>query len=183
MKFNHHPKVEGRHAFLSPSTHNWVLYDDEKLEAVYLNWLATQKGTELHELASKMIDMRVGMERKKKTLNMYVNDGIGFMMHTEVCLYFSEHSFGTADAIAFDGKTLRIHDLKTGKTVAAMQQLRVYAALFCLEYGYSPKDFKIELRIYQNDEVRVEHPEVDDILYIMDKIKIFDKRIREINGD
>ena len=61
-----------------------------------------------------------------------------------------------------------------------MQQLRIYAALFCLEYGYSPRDIDIELRIYQSDEVLIEIPDPEDILYIMDKIVLSDKRINEI---
>ena len=39
-----------------------------------------------------------------------------------------------------------------------MHQLEVYAALFCLEYGYKPNDIGIELRLYQSDEVIVEEP-------------------------
>ena len=75
---------------------------------------------------------------------------------------------------------LRIHDLKNGRTPASVQQLRIYAAIFCLEYGYNPRDIDIELRIYQLDEVLIENPEPEDISYIMDKIVLFDKRIKEI---
>ena len=181
MKFNNHSTLSGAHAFLSPSKYAWVGYDETKLELVYLNWRATQQGTELHELASKLIDLRVKLPKKTKTLNMYVNDGIGFGMQTEVCLYYSFNSFGTADAISFKNNVLRIHDLKTGKTPASIQQLRIYAALFCLEYGYSPRDIDIELRIYQMDEALIEQPDPDDISYIMDKIVLFDKKIDELN--
>ena len=82
--------------------------------------------------------------------------------------------------MSFHNNLLRIHDLKNGKTPASIQQLRIYAALFCLEYGYNPRDIDMELRIYQSDEVLIEIPNPEDILYIMDKIVLFDKRINEI---
>lgn len=58
--------------------------------------------------------------------------------------------------------------------------MRIYAALFCLEYAYNPRDLDIELRVYQLDEVLIENPDPEDVLYIMDKIVLFDKRIDEI---
>ena len=179
MKFNYH-KLDGIHAFLAPSKYSWVTYDEEKLEGVYSNWRLAQLGTELHELAAKLIKLRVKLPKTKKTFNMYVNDGIGFRMDPEVCLFYSFNCFGTADAVSFHNNMLRIHDLKNGRTPASMQQLRIYAALFCLEYGYNPRDIDIELRIYQSNDVLIEHPELDDIAYIMDKIILFDKRINEI---
>lgn len=180
MKFNYHPNLEGAHAFLSPSKYSWVNYDDQKLEAVYANWRASQQGTELHELAAKLINLGVKLPKTNKTLNMYVNDGIGFRMSTEVCLFYSINAFGTADAIAFKNNFLRIHDLKNGRTPASIKQLEVYAALFCLEYSFSPRDLDIELRLYQLDEVLVENPAPEDILFIMERIVVFDKRINEI---
>ena len=51
-----------------------------------------------------------------------------------------------------------------------MDQLEIYAALFCLEYRIKPTDIEIELRIYQNDEVLVHNPSPEDIVQIMDKI-------------
>ena len=180
MKFNKHDNLTGFHAFLSPSKHSWVGYDEFKMEEVYSNWRLTQQGTELHELASKMIDLRVKLPKTNKTLNMYVNDGIGYRMNTEVSLFYSFNCFGTADSMSFHNNLLRIHDLKTGRTPAHMQQLRIYAALFCLEYVYNPRDIDMELRLYQLDEVLIEKPDPDDILYIMDKIIMFDKRINEI---
>lgn len=179
MKFNTHILL-GAHAFLSPSKYAWVNYDEEKLEAVYASWKLSQIGTELHELAAKLINLRVKLPTKNKTLNSYVNDGIGFRMKTEVCLFYSFNCFGTADTISFHNNMLRIHDLKNGKTAASMQQLRIYAALFCLEYGYSPRDIDIELRIYQSNEIVIESPDPADILYIMDKIIVSDKKINEI---
>ena len=56
----------------------------------------------------------------------------------------------------------------------------VYAALFCLEYKKKPGNINIELRIYQNNEVLVYNPEVDEIAHIMDRIISFDKIINEI---
>ena len=179
MNFNYH-KLEGMHAFLSPSKYAWVGYDEETLESVYINWKQSQIGTELHELAANLIKLKVKLPKINKTLNMYVNDAIGFRMNTEICLFYSYDCFGTADAISFHNNFLRIHDLKTGRTKASMQQLRIYAALFCLEYGFSPRDIDIELRIYQSNEVIIEKPEAEDIIYIMDKIVISDKTIKKL---
>ena len=108
---------------------------------------------------------------------MYVNDAIGFKMKPEQVLYYSDNCFGTADAIMFRNNLLRIHDLKTGVTRAHMEQLEIYAALFCLEYNKKPSDIDMELRIYQNNEIIVHNPTVEDILPIMDKIITFDKLI------
>ncbi len=179
MNFNYH-KLEGMHAFLSPSKYAWVGYDEETLESVYINWKQSQIGTELHELAAKLIKLKVKLPKINKTLNMYVNDAIGFRMDTEICLFYSYDCFGTADAISFHNNILRIHDLKTGRTKASMQQLRIYVALFCLEYGFSPRDIDIEIRIYQSNEVIIEKPEAEDIIYIMDKIVISDKTIKKL---
>lgn len=184
MKFNFHPRIEGLHAFLAPSKYAWVTYDEEKLEGVYGNWRAAQVGTELHELAAKLINLKVKLPKTNKTLNLYVNDGIGFRMQTEVCLFYSLNCFGTADAISFQSldnrNVLRIHDLKNGKTPASVQQLKIYAAIFCLEYGYHPRDLDIELRIYQSNDIVIDIPDAEDIKYIMDKIVLFDKRINEL---
>ena len=58
MNWNNHSSLKDQHAFLSASKYHWVNYDNEKLDNVYLSWLAIQKGTELHELASKLINLR-----------------------------------------------------------------------------------------------------------------------------
>ena len=120
------------------------------------------------------------LPKSQKTLNMYVNDAIGFKMQPEQVLYYSDNCFGTADAIIFRNNLLRIHDLKTGVTKAHMEQLEIYAALFCLEYNMKPGEIDIELRIYQNNEIVVHHPTADDILPIMDKIITFDKIIDKL---
>ena len=116
----------------------------------------------------------------KKTLNAYVNDAIGFKMTPEQILFYSDNCFGTADAIAFRGDLLRIHDLKTGAIPAHMEQLEVYAALFCLEYKVKPADIRMELRLYQSDDILVGNPTVEDIAPIMDKIITFDRIINKI---
>ena len=113
---------------------------------------------------------------------MYVNDGIGYNMTTEQILYFSENCFGTADTISFKKDFLRIHDLKTGITPAHMEQLEIYAALFCLEYDIRPGDIGMELRLYQNDDKIIFNPTAEDILPIMDKIISSDKIITELKG-
>jgi len=120
------------------------------------------------------------MPKTKKTLNMYVNDALGFKMESEVCLYYSENCFGHADTICFRNNFLRIHDLKTGITHASHEQLEVYASLFCLEYGIDPYSIDIELRLYQSDEIRVFEPHPDTIANIMDKIVKFDIAIEAL---
>lgn len=167
MRFNEHSDLEGAHAFLSASKGSWVEYSPEKLESIYESRLAILRGTELHELAAKLINMRIKLPRSKKTLNMYVNDAIGFRMRPEVVLAYSPMAFGTADAISFRDGMLRIHDLKTGKHPANMRQLRIYMAFFCLEYRVHPGNIDAELRIYQNDEIHSERPEVEEILRLM----------------
>lgn len=179
MIFNDHDNLKGLHAFLGASKYHWINYDKQKLIDTYANWRAAERGTELHDFAAQAI--RLGQKLQgRKTMSLYVNDAIGFKMTPEQPLFYSENCFGTADAISFKNNFLRIHDLKTGSTPASMNQLFIYAALFCLEYKYRPSDIKAELRIYQNDEVVVCEPTVDDIVPIMDKIITFDKLIREI---
>ena len=64
-----------------------------------------------------------------------------------------------------------------------MRQLEIYAALYCLEYNVSPAKIKFELRIYQNDDILVHHPEPEEILYVMDKIVQFDKIIDSLKEE
>lgn len=101
-------------------------------------------------------------------------------MTPEQVLYYSPNCFGTADTISFKKNLLRIHDLKTGEIAASILQLYIYAALFCLEYGYTPDKIGMELRIYQSDDVRIDEPAPKDILKIMDKIVVFDQRIEKL---
>lgn len=183
MNFNKHYSLEGKHAFLSASKYHWINYDEEKIATSYSKFLAVQKGTEYHELAAKMIEMGIKAKDTKSTFGMYVNDAIGYRMSPETVLYYSDNCFGTADAICFRNKFLRIHDLKTGEIPAHMEQLEIYAALFCLEYKIKPGDIKMELRIYQNNEILVHEPTADDILPIMDKIITADKIINSVKEE
>ena len=180
MIFNNHSNLRGSHAFLGASKYHWINYDDAKLIDSYRKFLAVQKGTELHDFAATCIKLGQKLPKSPKTLNSYVNDAIGFKMTPEQVLYYSDNCFGTADAIIFRNNLLRIHDLKTGVTPAHMEQLEIYAALFCLEYNKKPGEIEMELRIYQNNEIVVHHPTADDILPIMDKIVTFDKIIEKL---
>ena len=138
MNFNKHFSLEGQHAFLGASKYHWINYDEDKLVESYSKFKATQRGTELHDFAARCIKLGQRLPKSDKTLNLYVNDAITYKMTPEQVLYFSENCFGTADAIGFRNNLLRIHDLKTGVTPAHMEQLEIYAALFCLEYGKRP---------------------------------------------
>lgn len=180
MNFNKHLEIEGRHAFLSASKYHWINYDEEKVEDSYSKFLATQKGVVLHDFAARCINLRQKLPKSNKTLNRYVNDAIGFKMRPEQILFYSNNCFGTADAVCFRNDLLRIHDLKTGVTPAHMEQLEVYAALFCLEYQIDPNDIEMELRLYQSDEILVHNPVPEDISEICNKIIHFDKIIDTI---
>lgn len=182
MQFNQHRNLEGLHAVFSPSQSSWLRYDDDKALEVYANKKAAQMGTRLHAWAKETIDLGIKQPRSRKTIYAYVNDAIGFKMDTEVVLFYSDKFFGTADAISFRDGMLRIHDLKTGKVGnpdSHIEQLEIYAALFCLEYRVKPNDIDIELRVYKNDEVVSHIPNPENIIYIMNRIvelnKLLDK--------
>lgn len=130
MNFNKHSNLEGQHAFLGASKYHWINYSEDKVAEAYSKFLATQKGTVLHAFAAQCISLGQKLPKSQKTLNMYVNDAIGFKMTPEQVLYYSDNCFGTADAILFRNGLLRIHDLKTGQIPAHMEQLEIYAALF-----------------------------------------------------
>ena len=183
MKFNNHFDLEGKHAFLGASKYHWINYDDEKVANAFKNFMAVQRGTELHEFAATCIRLRQKLPRTDKTLNMYVNDAIDFAMSPEQVLFYSENCFGTADAICFRNNWLRIHDFKSGVTPTHMEQLMIYAALFCLEYKYKPGDIKMELRIYQNNEKMIFNPTAEDIGPIIDRIIISDRIIKRIKEE
>lgn len=183
MKFIPHYNLEGRHAFLSASKYHWIGYEDEKFDEVFRTALMAQRGTELHELAHRLIKLGVKLPKSQKTLNMYVNDAIGFRMVPEQILWYSDNAFGTADCISYRGNQLRIHDLKTGRGRTSEKQLEIYAAFFCLEYDIKPHEIEIELRIYQNDYIQQYYPEADTIVKIMNKIIAFDKRITALREE
>lgn len=180
MNFNNHSMLEGKHAFLGASKYHWINYDADKVADSYSKFLAVQRGTELHDFAAQCIKLGQKLPKSKKTLNMYVNDAIGFKMTPEQVLYYSENCFGTADSISFRNGLLRIHDLKTGVIPAHIEQLMIYAALFCLEYKVKPSEIDMELRIYQSDKVFYHNPTAEDIVPIIDKIISFDKIITNI---
>lgn len=176
MQWNKHWNLDGKHAYLSASKYHWIRYDMPKLRRNFENQLKAQRGVEDHELAALLIKRRRKMPRNNQTFNAYVNDAIGFRMTTEQPLVYSDEFFGTPDAIKYDKRVLRIHDLKTGVHPGNMDQLRIYAALFFLEYGLlykiKPHDVEIILRIYQNDEIIQEFADPDVIVEIMEWGKV-----------
>lgn len=183
MNFVKHSNLEGQHAFLGASKYHWINYDRDKIVDAYAKYMAAQKGTVLHDFAAQCIRLGQRLPRSKKTLNMYVNDAIGYRMTPEQVLYYSDNCFGTADAICFRDGLLRIHDYKSGVIPVHMEQLMIYAALFCLEYKTKPSEIDMELRIYQSDEILYHNPSSDEILPIIDKIIDFDKIITKIKSE
>ena len=186
MNFVKHSNLEGLHAPFSASQSSWLRYDEVKAIEVFKNKQAAEIGTRLHAWAKETIDLGIKQPRSNKTLYAYVNDAIGYKMSTEVVLYYSDYFFGTADAISFRKNMLRIHDLKTGrvgKIEDHIEQLEVYAALFCLEYRIKPGEIDMELRVYKNDEVLVHKPTAEDILPIMDKIVSLNKILEQIDKE
>ena len=181
MIFTEHSNLEGLHAPFGASQSAWLRYDDEKILATYNNMKAKEMGTRLHAWAKETIDLGIKQPRSKKTIYAYVNDAIGYKMDTEVVLFYSPRFFGTADSICFRNGTLRIHDLKTGVTKVHMEQLMIYAALFCLEYKIKPSDIEMELRIYQSDEVLYHNPTAESISSIMDRIVYLDKMLERLD--
>ena len=205
MNFFRHDELVGRHALLAPSQPSWLGYSEDKLFQKYVSRYSQDMGTLLHALAETLIHHNLKLKKTDKMVVLvhllengiprnaididriynnfmtYVNDAVGFRMQPEQVLYYSDYCFGTADAITFKNNKLRIHDYKSGTTPAKMEQLLVYAALFCLEYKFKPGDIDIELRIYQNDLVLVHEPEVDEILPIMDCIIQHSRTLERMN--
>ena len=180
MSLSRYSNLKGQHAFLSPSNYHWLRYSPEKLVETWRNNQAAKRGTELHDIAAKCIEHGIKLPRTGQTLNMYVNDAIGYRMEPEVTLYYSQVCFGTVDAIGFNKKLLRIHDLKTGVTTASMDQLMIYAALFCLQERIDPYDISFELRIYQNDDVVKANPDPGDVKETMDIVMAYSKILEDI---
>ena len=211
MNFNKHLAQEGKHAILSASSWRWLNDDRDSLIKRIASQYAQTIGIVLHGIAYKYIKHRIKMNKYDKknvmlellvsgvpgividtldfdkvfeNLMTYINDGVGFKMQPEVVLYYSDNFFGTADAIAFNEneKFLRIHDYKSGVIPAHIEQLKIYAALFCLEYRFKLHEIGMELRIYQNNEVLYHNPEADEIKDVIDTIVDFNKFISEIKG-
>jgi hypothetical protein len=205
MDFTKHLELKSKHALLAPSQPHWLKYDEDKLFEKYLSNYAQAMGTALHELAEQLIRHGIKLKKTDKTVVLlhllesgipraaieldriynnfmtYVNDAIGFRLTPEQILVYSEYCFGTADAISFKNNLLRIHDYKSGTIPAKMEQLMIYAALFCLEYKYKPGEIEMELRIYQNDMIIEHKPEADEILPIMDIIIHHDRMLADLN--
>lgn len=204
MNFHDHSDLRGTHASFGASQYSWLSYDSEnKIVDRYLASFAPKLGTTLHEYARQRINNHLKMSKydsfavvnfllenkiPKPIINIeaimdtivpYVNDTIKYRMIPEQVLYFSDYFYGTTDAIGFNEKTktLRIHDYKSGQTPAKMEQLDIYAALFCLEYFMRPEDINIELRIYQSADVLVHNPEVDEVRDVMTKIETFNSAL------
>lgn len=212
MIFEKHSELEGTHAFLSPSQPYWLRYSQDKLVERYLNAQAAEKGTRLHAWARETIELSRMQPRNKDTVNMFVNDAIGYKMTPEQPLFFDFLCYGTADAISYKKNYLRIHDLKTGVTEASFDQLRVYAALFCLNYqrrvrelrnegksdayiaakfDISPKELHfdpmqmsgIELRIYQMGEVKIEMADPQQIADYMDIAQNWVQVLKKVDAE
>lgn len=182
MRFNDHSRLSGRHAVLSASKYHWINYEPEKMVRAYAAAMAAHRGTELHAFAHEAIKLGIKLPKAPKTLNLYVNDGIGYRMTSEQILRYSDNFFGTADTISFRNETLRVHDLKTGIAPASFKQLLVYCALFCLEYSFTPFEIRMEMRIYQNNEVYFQEADPDAVMHIMEKMKMFDRIIEEMKA-
>jgi hypothetical protein len=186
MNFNEHYDLKGKHSILSPSQHYWLRYTSkEKFENYLKSKRAIEKGIEDHEFAATCIRRKQKLPKSSATLNNYVNDAIGYRMVPEQVLRYSDNCFGTADAIVFNerSKILRIHDLKTGANKSSMDQLILYAGIFCLEYKRTPGTIRIELRIYQSNDVIISKPTTQDMLEATDQIIFANKMINEIKED
>lgn len=189
MRFKKHLELTNLHARLSPSKYHWLGYSDERLVQKFHADEAAARGTRLHAIASQLIREKIRLAKTSATLNMYVNDCIGWDMKPEVALFYSRNCFGHVDAIGYRPrqKVLKISDLKTGVSPTSFKQLIVYAALFFLEYGrelkIGPFDVTTELRLYQNDEVRLEIADPGEIVHAIDRIKTGDLIIEELREE
>lgn len=196
MIWNDHRYLQGQHAFLGASKPQWIKWDDQTLIKRFNTSHAADVGTAIHALAKDLIEARMvitendehlidmtifknvrkaypnGYDKVAILTNLipYVRDAIGFRMSPEVILYYSDNCFGTTDAISFDEKEkiLRISDLKTGTMPVHEEQLFIYDALFCIEYGRDPRKIKFENRFYQNGKITLFTPDSSLIKNFMD---------------
>lgn len=177
-------ELKNKHSFLSPSKHTWIHWDREKIINSFKNYRAAERGTKLHAIAEDLIREGLKLQDSKSTLGMYVNDAVEYKMTPEVALYYSDNCFGHADALCFRRKKLRIFDLKTGTiTPGSMDQLLIYAALFCFTYDIDPKSIKYDLRIYQFDQATCYEPTGEEIAEIMDIIIDTDSVVEMLKGE
>lgn len=183
MNFNKHSELDGKHAILSPSKPYWLNYSQDQMVNYLRSQKAAQEGTELHEIAASLIRKGLKLRGSTQTLTAYVNDAIGYGMTPEVALKYSDTCFGHADAVDFNHGVLRIHDLKTGSGPVHMEQLEIYAALFLLEYeralGVNPLNTKVNLRIYQNDDIQEYSPDKDRMESLIYGIKERDAWVQD----
>jgi len=183
MNFNKHSELDGKHAILSPSKPYWLNYSQDQMVNYLRSQRAAQEGTELHEIAASLIRKGLKLRGSTQTLTAYVNDAIGYGMTPEVALKYSDTCFGHADAVDFNHGVLRIHDLKTGSGPVHMEQLEIYAALFLLEYeralGVNPLNTKVNLRIYQNDDIQEYSPDKDRMESLIYGIKERDSWVQD----
>lgn len=183
MNFNKHSELDGKHAILSPSKPYWLNYSQDQMVNYLRSQRAAQEGTELHEIAASLIRKGLKLRGSTQTLTAYVNDAIGYGMTPEVALKYSDTCFGHADAVDFNHGILRIHDLKTGSGPVHMEQLEIYAALFLLEYeralGVNPLNTKVNLRIYQNDDIQEYSPDKDRMESLIYGIKERDSWVQD----
>jgi Protein of unknown function (DUF2800) len=183
MKLLPHFELRDKHAFLAPSSVTWIRYDIDHLDKMWHSSQAAQLGTRMHALAAELISLRIKLPPTQKTINQFVNDAIGFRMTPEQPLFYSFNCFGTADALSFRDNVLRIHDLKNGVSRTSIDQLVIYAAIFCLEYDVLPKDISIILRIYKSDKIEEVDADPVEIMLAMDQIKTLDNRIEELKKE
>lgn len=190
MNFNKHFELQGKHALLSPSKPYWLNYTPDQMRAYIIAQNAAARGTRLHDLAAKLIEEGLKLKGTTQTLAAYVNDGIGYGMTPEVALKYTDSCFGHADTVSFSRGMLRIHDLKTGTGPVHMEQLEIYAALFLMEYervyGVNPSNTKVNLRIYQNDDIQEYSPDKDRVEEVICAIKEKEawasESLREVEG-
>lgn len=185
------------HALFAPSQPSWIRYEnEEQIISKLKSYYAQAIGTLTHEKAKVCIEKRKKLNKSSSILlelyllehevpeavidiqdlypnfMLYVNDCISMKMLPEQKIGYSKYCFGTVDAISFKKNLLRINDLKTGKLPAKMDQLKSYAALYCLKNDIQPNAIKTELRIYQGSEVNLYCPSGDEIRDVMDRIVV-----------
>ena len=171
--FNAHPRLEGSHAILSPSNYHWLRYPDTKLIERLRTSQAAALGTRLHAWAAESIELERYQPVDGDILCAYINDALEFDLIPEQMFFYSMNCYGTADTAGFDVEEmyLRIHDLKTGVSKGDMDQLYIYAALFCHEYDFRPYDIGGQLRIYHGDEVIVHEIDSAYLAWVYDRIQ------------
>lgn len=184
LELTPHPELRDKHALFSPSQHNWIDYDEAKLLTFYDNRDAQVVGTQAHVYAAELIRMHYWFLehnlpspislRRKDSVSLHVMHSINHWLQPEVPVKYSDICFGTSDALGFHlpTKTLRINDLKTGRLPGDMRQLEQYAAIFFAEYApilqykymIDINECKVELRIFQYDDITLVEPPIDYII-------------------